>query len=258
MRDTSQRREKIIKMLREQGSVQVNALSQLFRVSTQTIRQDLGFLARIGMAARAYGGAVLRERQTSAPEAALETKRQRFAAEKSAIGQMAAALVGAGETVVLDSGTTTLQVAAHLPAELELTVLTNDLAIANEIATHEKVSLLVLGGALRRKNMSLYGSQAENAMRDLSVDKLFLGVDGFDLTRGVTTHFEPEAVLNRMMCEAAAEIIVVMDSSKFGKICLHRIVEPANIDKLITDERIPRDVLAVLTELGVEVIRVPL
>jgi DeoR family transcriptional regulator, aga operon transcriptional repressor len=258
MRDTSQRREKIIKMLREQGSVQVNALSQVFGVSTQTIRQDLGFLERIGMAARAYGGAVLRERQTSAPEAALETKRQRFAAEKSAIGKMAAALVGAGETVVLDSGTTTLQVAAHLPAELELTVLTNDLAIANEIATHEKVNLLVLGGALRRKNMSLYGSQAENAMRDLSVDKLFLGVDGFDLIKGVTTHFEPEAVLNRMMCEAAAEIIVVLDSSKFGKICLHRIVEPANIDKLITDERIPREVLSALTDLGVEVIRVPL
>jgi DeoR family transcriptional regulator of aga operon len=256
MRDTSKRREKILTLLREQGSVQVNHLSQTFRVSTQTIRQDLGFLARIGMAARAYGGAVLRERPSSAPEAALETKRQRFAAEKAAIGKMAAALVGAGETVVFDSGTTTLQIATHLAEGLELTVLTNDLAIANEIANHEKINLLMLGGALRRKNMSLYGSQAENAMRDLSVDKLFLGVDGFDLVKGVTTHFEPEAVLNRMMCAAAAEIIVVMDSSKFGKICLHRIVEPASIDKLITDERIPRDVQTALTDLGVDVIRV--
>ncbi len=258
MRDTSKRREKILTLLREQGSVQVNALSQLFQVSTQTIRQDLGFLARIGMAARAYGGAVLRERQTSAPEAALETKRQRFAAEKAAIGKMAAAMVAVGDAIVLDSGTTTLQIAVHLPKEMELTVLTNDLAIANEIAAHEKINLLMLGGALRRKNMSLYGSQAEHGMRDLSVDKLFLGVDGFDLAKGVSTHFEPEAVLNRMMCEAAAEIIVVMDSSKFGKVCLHRILEPSRIDKLITDERIARDVLAALTDIGVDVIRVPL
>lgn len=257
MRDTSKRREKILTMLREQGSVQVNVLAQSFRVSTQTIRQDLGFLARIGMAARAYGGAVLRERSTSAPEAALETKRQRFAGEKAAIGKMAAALVMAGETIVLDSGTTTLQIAAHLPSEIDLTVLTNDLAIANEIATRSRINLLMLGGTLRRKNMSLYGTQADQAMRDLSVAKVFLGVDGFDLTKGVTTHFEPEAVLNRLMCDAAAEIIVVMDSSKFGKICLHRIVEPARIDKLITDERVSREVLDALGELGVDVIQVP-
>ena len=87
MRDTSKRREKILTLLREQGSVQVNALSQSFRVSTQTIRQDLSFLARIGMAARAYGGAVRRDRPSSAPEAALETKRQRFAAEISSINR---------------------------------------------------------------------------------------------------------------------------------------------------------------------------
>ena len=258
MRDTSKRREKILTLLREHGSVQVNVLSQSFHVSTQTIRQDLSFLARIGMAARAYGGAVLRDRPSSAPEAALETKRQRFAAEKAAIGKMAAALVGAGETIVLDSGTTTLQIASHIPAGLELTVVTNDLAIANEISGREKINLLMLGGTLRRKNMSLYGTPAEHAMRDLSVDKLFLGVDGFDLIKGVTTHFESEAVLNRMMCEAAAEIIVVMDSSKFGKICLHRIVEPAGIDKLITDERIARDLQSALADMGVEVIRVPI
>ena len=258
MRDTSKRRERILTMLREHGSVQVNALSQIFHVSSQTIRQDLGFLERIGTAVRAYGGAVLRERQTMAPEAALETKRQRYAAEKAAIGKRAAAMVGEGETIVLDSGTTTLQIAVHLPKDLELTVLTNDLAIAGEISSHQKINLLMLGGTLRRRNMSLYGTQAEHAMRDLSVDKLFLGVDGFDLIKGVTTHFEPEAVLNRMMCEAAAEIVVVMDSSKFGKICLHRIVEPARIDQLITDERVTRDLQSALTDMGVEITMAPL
>jgi DeoR family transcriptional regulator, aga operon transcriptional repressor len=106
--------------------------------------------------------------------------------------------------------------------------------------------------------MSLYGTPAERAVHDLSVDKLFLGVDGFDLQKGVSTHFEPEATLNRMMCDAAAEIIVVTDSSKFGKVCLHKIVEPARIAKVITDERISREVLTALTALGVEVIQVAL
>ena len=136
-----------------------------------------------------------------------------------------------------------LQIAAHLPKDLELTVLTNDLAIANQLAAHESVALLMLGGTLRRKNMSLYGLQAERAMGDLSVDKLFLGVDGFDLLKGVTTHFEPEAVLNRMMCEAAAEIIVVTDSSKFGKVwgtsCLGFTLEACK--NAIEDCGIPRD-----------------
>jgi DeoR family transcriptional regulator, aga operon transcriptional repressor len=256
MRDTSRRREKIMKLLRDQGSVQVNSLAHSFRVSTQTIRHDLNFLSRIGTAARAYGGAVLRDRPNSAPEAALETKRRRFSAEKTAIGKMAAALISAGESIILDSGTTTLQVAAHLPKDMEITAITNDLAIANELSNRENVRLLMLGGSLRRKNMSLYGAPAERAVQELSVDKLFLGVDGFDLQKGVTTHFEPEAILNRMMCAAAAEIILVADSSKFGKACLHKIVEPARIAKVITDEGIERDVLAALQSLGVEVIQV--
>jgi DeoR family transcriptional regulator of aga operon len=254
-RDTSKRRERILSLLREQGSVQVDQLAGTFRVSSQTIRQDLNFLARIGTAARSYGGAVLHDAQNPAPEAALEAKRRLFSNEKSSIGKAAASLIRAGDSVILDSGTTTLQIAANIPNGVDMTVVTNDLAIANELAGRDGLQLLMLGGALRRKNMSLFGTQAERAVQELSVDKLFLGVDGFDMQKGVTTHFEAEAILNRMMCDAAAEIIVVTDSSKFGKVCLHKIIEPARISKLITDEGVGHEVVEELAKQGVEVIR---
>ncbi len=118
-------------------------------------------------------------------------------------------------------------------------VVTNDVGIMNELVGRENVQLVFLGGTLRRKNLSFYGTQTERALQDLHVDKLFLAADGFDIDKGVTTHFEPEAILNRMMCRAASEIIVVADSSKFERICLHKILEPQGISKLVTDTGIP-------------------
>jgi DeoR family transcriptional regulator, aga operon transcriptional repressor len=256
VRDTSERRTKIIARLREQGSVQVAPLADLFRVSTQTIRQDLKFLANIGLAARSYGGAVLHSVGEPAPETEVNLKRRLHASEKSGIGRAAAALIQAGDSLILDSGTTTLQIAMHIPEGIEARIVTNDLAIANELAHHKNVQLTMLGGSLRRKTMSMYGTQAESAMQSLSVGKVFLGVDGFDLERGITTHFEPEAILNRLMCAAAAQVIVVTDSSKFGRTCLHRILDPARVHTLITDDRLDAELAARLTQLGIKLLRV--
>ncbi len=258
MRDTSQRRTKILAMLRDQGSVQVAPAAHMFRVSTQTIRQDLKFLTNLGMAARSYGGAVLHSANETTPEAEVELKRRLFADEKSQIGRVAASLIAAGDSIILDSGTTTLQIAIHIPDDIEARIVTNDLGIANELAHHANVQLTMLGGSLRRKTLSMYGTQAESAMHSLSVNKVFLGVDGFDLDRGITTHFEPEAILNRLMCAAAAQIIVVTDSSKFGRTCLHRILDPARVHTLITDDKIDSALAERLSVLGVKVIRVPL
>jgi DeoR family transcriptional regulator of aga operon len=255
VRDTSQRRTKILALLREQGSVQVAPLADQYSVSTQTIRQDLKFLAKLGMVTRSYGGAVLHAPTEAVPEAEIHMKRRLFSLEKSGIGRAAAALIRPGDSIILDSGTTTLQIAVHIPDDIEARIVTNDLAIANELAHHKNVQLTMLGGSLRRKTMSMYGTQAETAMHSLLVDKVFLGVDGFDLERGITTHFEPEAILNRLMCAAAAQVIVVTDSSKFGRICLHRILDPSRVNTLVTDERIEPTLADQLSSLGVEVIR---
>ncbi len=253
-RDTSSRRERIVSLLREQGSVQIPSLAELFQVSTQTLRKDLNFLDEKGICTRSSGGAILKRGALSPTEQAIEVKRALYADEKMRIGQAAAALIESDDSVLLDSGTTTLQVARHIDPQASLVVVTNDVGIMNELVTRERVQLVFLGGTLRRKNLSFYGTQTERTLQDMHVDKLFLAADGFDIDKGITTHFEPEALLNRMMCRAASEIIVVADSSKFGRICLHKILEPMGIAKLVTDAGIPDSAREALTRIGVEVI----
>ena len=252
-RDTSARRERIVALLREQGSVQIPSLAERFGVSTQTLRKDLNFLDARGICTRSSGGALLRLGTQSPHENALDIKRKLYAAEKARIGRAAAALIQPGESVLLDTGTTTLQVARHIRAVEPLVVVTNDVGIMNELANSESVQLVFLGGTLRRKNMSFYGMQTERALLDLHVDKLFLAADGFHIDKGITTHFEPEALLNRLMCQAASEIIVVTDSSKFGRLCLHKILEPQRIARVITDAGIPAEMREALTAAGVQV-----
>ena len=252
-RDTSARRERIVALLREQGSVQIPSLAERFGVSTQTLRKDLNFLDARGICTRSSGGALLRIGSQLPNENAVDIKSKLYAAEKARIGRAAAALIAPGESVLLDSGTTTLQVARHLHAVEPMVVVTNDVGILNELSTHESVQLVFLGGTLRRKNMSFYGMQTERALHDLHVDKLFLAADGFHIEKGITTHFEPEALLNRLMCQAASEIIVVTDSSKFNRLCLHKIVEPQRIARVITDAGIPQDVHEGLSAAGVQV-----
>ncbi|EJU12545.1 transcriptional repressor AgaR [Novosphingobium resinovorum] len=234
-RDTSRRRQEISTLVRERGSVQVTDLSERYGVSMQTIRKDLHFLAKKGVAERSYGGAISADAVNVVAEPPLETKRAANPDAKARIGALAAAMVQPGDSVVLDSGTTTLQIAHHLPDDEEITVLTNDLDILCALARKERIRVVMLGGALRRRNRAFYGAQTESALSDLHVDKLFLGVDGFDFERGITTHYEPEAMLNRKMAKAARQVIAVTDRSKFGKVCLHRILNVEEIDDLVTD-----------------------
>ncbi|MGW8192001.1 transcriptional repressor AgaR [Sphingomonas hankookensis] len=235
IRDTSERRQQISALVRERGSVQVAPLASRFGVSMQTIRKDLHYLEKRGVAERSYGGAISADAVNVVAEPPLETKRASNIDEKARIGALAASMVQPGDSIVLDSGTTTLQIAHHLPDDEDITVLTNDLDILCALARKERIRVVMLGGTLRRRNRAFYGAQTENALDDLHVDKLFLGVDGFDLERGITTHFEPEAMLNRKMVKAARQVIAVTDKSKFGRVCLHRILNVAEIDDLITD-----------------------
>lgn len=234
-RDTSERRQQISALVRERGSVQVAPLAARFGVSVQTIRKDLHFLEKRGVAERSYGGAISADAVNVAVEPSVEAKRAINIDEKVRIGALAASMVKPGDSIVLDSGTTALQIAHHLPDDEDITVLTNDLDIVCALARKERITVVMLGGTLRRRNRAFYGAQTVGALDDLHVDKLFLGVDGFDLERGITTHFEPEAMLNRKMVQAARQVIAVTDRSKFGRVCLHRILNVGEIDDLVTD-----------------------
>ena len=250
MRDTSERRQQISALVRERGSVQVAPLAEQFGVSMQTIRKDLHYLAKRGVAERSYGGAISADAVNLVVEPPVESKRAIHADEKSRIGALAASLIRPGDSVVLDSGTTTLQIAHHLPDIEDVTVLTNDLDILNVLAAKEHVTVVMLGGELRRRNRGFYGAQTVGAFDQLLVDKLFLGVDGFDIARGITTHYEPEAILNRKMVQAARQVIAVTDKSKFGGVCLHRIVAASDIDDLVIDGPAPGEIVAASERLG--------
>lgn len=253
-RDTTQRRQKIIEQVRRLGSVQVAALAQQFAVSAQTIRKDLRYLSDHGVLARAYGGGIEASAiNPRAIEPSYEDKRVSHLAEKRGIGLRAAELVQPGATIILDSGTTAIALAQALP-DTELTVLTNDFGVAAALAPKSNIRLIMLGGELRRRNMAFYGGQTVEALNALQVDLLFLGVDGFDLERGITTHYEPEAQLNRKMVASAQRVIAITDSSKFGQVCLHRILPLQELHALVTDAGAPQEVRDACRAMGVDLL----
>jgi DeoR family transcriptional regulator of aga operon len=251
VRDTSRRREQISTLIREHGNVRVAPLASRFGVSMQTIRKDFGFLVARGVMERSHGGGMRSAAASTAP--GLGTKRSIYINEEMRIGQFAASMILPADVIALGSGTTTLQIARHLLDHEDLTVITNDLDILAVLAQKRRLNVVMLGGMLRRRNGALYGAQAHAAVDGLRVDKLFLGVDGFDSNGGLTTHYEPEAVLNRKMVEAARQVIVVADRSKFGRTCLHRFIGINKIHDLVVDGGVPDDVRAVGDRVGMNI-----
>ena len=171
-----------------------------------------------------------------------------------------AEVVRHGETGLLvprDDDTAFCQaLAGLLDDKLRRRAMTNGMNVANALLEAEGVELLMTGGHLRRQSQSFYGDQAEQSLQNYHFDLLFLGVDAIDLDRGVSTHNEDEARLNRKMCEVAERIIVVTDSSKFNRSSLHKIIDTQRIDMIIVDEGIPAESLEGLRKSGVEVVLV--
>jgi DeoR family transcriptional regulator of aga operon len=252
MRNTSQRRATILHALTENGTVQVSDLVEQLGVSAVTIRTDLSALESQGLATRSHGGATIN--RMPPPEQNIRQKDGINHEQKESIGALAAGLVQAGDNIIIDSGSTTISLARHLRAASDITVMTNGLNIAWELADAPGVDLILTGGLLRKQSLSIQGSQAESCLQAYSFDKLFLGVDGFDLQFGVTTHHEAEASLNRKMVERAKKIIVLTDASKFGRVSLHRIAQLDKVHTVITDAAITDEYREGLRALGVELI----
>lgn len=250
-----ERQQQIVLLTEQQGRVSVQQLAQLFAVSEVTIRTDLARLAQKKLLVRSRGFALGNSELRH--ELSLKEKRQCHSDLKQKLGAAAATLIHDGDRVLLDSGTTTQQVAVHLQQRSNLIVMTNGLNVASELAACDGIELLMSGGLLRKKSMSFYGELAEQSLRDFHFHKLMLGVDGFDLQHGLSTHFEKEARLNRQMVQQASQVIVVTDSSKFGCQAFHRICEWQHIDVLVTDSAIPASYRDALRQHGVELLLVP-
>lgn len=249
---TSERRAEILKQLEDNGRVEVQDLSDQFHVSLVTIRNDLTYLEEKSLLYRTRGGAI---KQTKvAMDLALSEKARQNAELKRRIGMKAVELIQEDDTVILDSGTTTMEIAKHLKKFKHLTVITHALNIASELAGVDSIDIIMPGGTLRDKSFSLVGSQAEENIRNYFCDILFMGVDGFDVNYGVSTPCVAEAQLNRVMAEIAREVIVIADSSKFGRRSLALILPVSKIHKVITDDGISKEDHEKLEADGVEVI----
>jgi DeoR family transcriptional regulator of aga operon len=233
---TMDRRSQIVDKLNKHGTVSVQELSELFKVSGVTIRNDFAYLENKNLLYRTHGGAI--KHTKVALDLAWTEKAQKNSEQKKRIGQNAAKLIQDGDTIILDSGTTTTEIARHLNGFQNFTVITHALNIASELVGLAGINIIVPGGIFRKNDFSLVGSQTEQNLRDYYADKLFLGVSGFDSTYGISTPSVSETRLNRVMMEIAQEVIVVADSSKFGKRCLAFISAIDKINKVVTDDEI--------------------
>ena len=234
---TVNRRTQIIDILNAEGQLNVVSLSTQLDVSEVTIRNDLTWLEKKNMLIRARGGAIKVERVGA--EVPITEKNKLHYQEKLRIGKAAAALIEDGDTIIMDSGTTTLEINNHLSDSVSLTVITNALNIANRLAEHEHVNVIVPGGFLRKNSLSLVGATAEESFRNYFCDKLFLAVDGFSSAHGLSTPNVEEAHLNRIMIANARQVIVVTDSSKFHKRNFAFIAPISAVHIVITDSGIP-------------------
>lgn len=252
-RFTVSRRKKILERIKETGEVMVSALSKEFDVSEVTIRNDLEHLERKNLLIRARGGAIHSETNVGIDQRLAE-KNKIHTTEKMAIGKKAASLINDGDTIIIDSGSTTAEIVKNLGNVRQLNVITNALNIANALMAHPAINVIIPGGYLRQNSMSLVGPLAEKNLRSFYVDKLFLSTDGFDTKHGIFTPNIDEAHLNSMMIEIAKEVILVTDSSKFKRKSLAFICTIDKIKMVVTDSDIPDDDKKRLEEAGVQVL----
>ncbi|HEX7071063.1 MAG TPA: transcriptional repressor AgaR [Rhodothermales bacterium] len=249
--NAAERRKYSFEVLNEKGHVSVAELSEHFGVSEVTIRKDLQYLEERNMLLRTHGGAMRLDYLVS--EQSLEEKGQRYQEQKALIGRAAAALVEDGDSLILDAGTTVLQVARHLRGKRNLTILTSSITVASEVMRIPDAELIMLGGLVRSNSAAVVGHYAEQMVGDHSFRKLFLAVDGFDVDRGLTTTHTMEAHLNRIMIEAAMQTIAVFDSSKFGRRGLCTICGIESIDTIVTDS-VPDNIRRRLEDSGLTVV----
>jgi len=249
----------ILELLGRDGSLDVDAAAAELHVSAATIRRDLDVLSKQQLLTRTHGGAVSNNAAYDLP---LRYKAARHASEKQRIGKAVAEMIGAGTIVGLNGGTTTTEVARALALRGDpqssynpsITVVTNSLNIATELAVRAHLKIVVTGGVARPQSYELVGPLASGVLDQLSLDVAVLGVDAIDVDGGATTHHESEAAINRLMASRARKVIVVSDSSKLGHRAFARLFPLQSVDVLVTDTDAGDGMVRGYRDAGVEVV----
>ncbi len=248
------RRLRITEFVRqhESGIVTVAELSQLLGVSDMTIRRDLAFLERQSVLRRVHGGAV--SQQQFDGDKPFVYRSTQADPQKKLIGWLAAQLVNDHDRVILDAGTTTLQVAYHLTCKNHLTIITNNIPVAKELSQCTNLVILLLGGIVKHTEMCTVGNMVKQSLSLLSADKYFLSATSFSLAMGAMETDMAETEVKQAMLLSARETILAVDSSKFNVTSLFQVAPLKQIHKIITDDRLPLDDIRAIEAQGVEVI----
>ena len=229
-----ERRQKIMAMLNENKSVLVPELAKLFNVTEETIRRDLEKLEKEGLLKRTYGGAVLVENYNV--DIPFEFRNATNIEGKKQIALTLIKYIEDGDTLVMDSSTSALQVAKLLKTKKKITVITNSEQIVNELKVFEDIKVISTGGTLRNKSLSLVGPIAENTLRSLNANKAIISCKGFDIEKGFTESNELEAQVKKMMIEIADQVYMIADHTKMNKTALVNIATLDDVDFIFTDK----------------------
>jgi DeoR family transcriptional regulator of aga operon len=248
---TGERRRRIGEILAQHGRVTVNELSKLFGVTSVTIRSDLDTMAAAGALIRDRGGAIAHTSTTLA--VAFEKRAAQNREQKRHIGRLASKLVNERETIILDAGSTVMEMARSLPAERPCTVVTTALNVAARVGALQNVNVLIAGGSLSRETISTVGAIAERDLENLIVDKLFLSTMAFDEAHGLTDDLFDIARVKAAMIRSARRVILLADSSKWGKSAFAKIAPLGEIDILVTDSALSVEAQKIIQRFGVEI-----
>ncbi len=254
----SERRRRIAELVESRERATVAELASRFQVSEVTIRKDLVRLEADRVLMRVHGGAILAASDASRPghghsEPAFQLRERLQQAEKAAIGAAAAQLIEDGDSIAIDASTTALHVARHLHDKRELTVVTNGIRIATELAGRPGITVLVPGGRLRWEAFSLVGTWAESMLGRINIQKALVGAVGLTLEEGLTDVTEEEAEVKRAMIAAARQVVAVLDHTKWGRVALSTFCPIQQLSLVITDSQAPAVMIAEVQRLGIEV-----
>lgn len=249
----AERQKKIMEYIETNTSAQIHELAQRFHVSEATVRRDLDDLDQQGALRRTHGGAIKMDRSTSFEHMYIE-KLGLMTEEKRRMAEYAASLVHPGDTVMLDSGTSTYYIAHALADKENLTLITNDLYIGYQAVINPSSTLIVTGGTRRQGRQELVGTMTENFIRGTHVDIAFVGADGIDMTGGVTNANFAEVGVKQLMIKAAARPVIVADHSKFGRVALARICDLRDAALVVTDSALDGEMLNRLRKMNIKIV----
>lgn len=251
-----ERQSKIIEIVHDTGRISIPDICTMFGVSEMTARRDLNDLDRQGLLRRIHGGAIANLGRSYEPS--FQTRAIKNQDAKTAIGLKAAELIYDGDSVALDVGTTTLEIVPGLRGKRNLTIVTSCLQVAarivDQISLEVDARLIITGGIVRPRELSMIGPIPEQVYRDLHVDKVFIGIGGISLDDGLTEYNIEDAQIKRILLQNAREKIVVADGAKFGVTTFTSVTPLAAINKIVTDKSAPPEIIEQIRKQGIEVI----